>query len=754
MSEILEPHFYTLNELLKNSFLVPVYQRPYSWGKNQVDDMLSDIFSAFKSYKLLKDKLNKEEDESTKKIFEEHLNKSKLYLGNIILHEKTANAYDIIDGQQRITTISIFLLALYSKFYSFNKNFNTDNFNEIKNILWKKIGNNTDKNKRLIELGSIDKEILIRLFDITYSDPLELDKNVEAFEVKCDSQKFVKDNYHIIKEFLNEKFADLNDLNEFTFFILNYVCVITIVSKVNENKVFSIFESINSKGKRLEDIDLIKTRIFSCLNEEDYSTYLSNWGTLIRETKDRLSDYFNIYIKAYIKYYTNDVTYRDFLKLDDELKKHFNKEELKDAYKALIDDLIIKLDCFKAVFDETYTFTLIKNSKFKYYYHLFIKMNYEHPRPLFFRCFCEFKNKELNEDDLVDIMIEVIKFCLVFLTIDNGGSKNAIDAFRWFIWDSNSNKKIIKDWILYRINKKINEHNISKERIFETLKGLDLYSKKQLSAAILSAYDSQYEKDENKQISWDESYSKFSNYGSYELDHIMVQTPDRNDPNLKYYNLGGNLKLKENHDFPSNIKNDMLYDEFKKTILNKIGNLRLKGGDGNSSKGNASDKEFNCYKKLEERNNLICDFFVNKIINLSKCSEDFNSNADNSIRKLKSGNFDFSMEDLDLKGLKPASITICDKTIKIRYLKDILIEVVKYLDSDKLVEMAAEGWKSEQRFILTDNPQNLRSSCEICKNSVYLETNLSGYSIKVYVIKLLDIFNIDKSKVSIYIPEK
>lgn len=436
---------------------------------------------------------------------------------------------------------------------------------------------------------------------------------------------------------------------------------------------------------------------------------------------------------------------------------HFNKDNLREAYKALIDDMIVKLDCFKAVFNETYAFNFINNNRFKFYYYLFIKMNYEHPRPLFFRCFCDFKNNQLTRDDLIVVMIEAIKFCIIFLTIEIKGSKNAIETFRWFIWDADRNKKIEKDWILYRINKKINDTNISKEHVLETLKKLDLYSKKQLCAAMLSTFDSQFEEDDNKQISWDESYSKFSNYGFYELDHIMVQTPDRNDPNLKYYNLGGILKLKDNHDFPNDISNGMNYDEFKSAILNKIGNLRLKGGDGNSSKGNNSDKDFNCYKKLEERNNIICNFFIDKVINLSKCSENFKPNFGDFNKNSKYGNFDFSMENLNLKGLKPTSITIDGRTVKIKNLKDILIEVVKYFDSvdgEKLVEIAEEGWKPEKRMILSNNPANLRYPYEILKNRVYLETNLNSYSIKDYVIRFLEIFNFDKSKVSIYIPER
>lgn len=65
---------------------------------------------------------------------------------------------------------------------------------------------------------------------------------------------------------MNVKFNDsinmINDILQFANYILGKVCLIAIINEDSEFKTFSIFESINSKGKKLEDIDLIKTKIF------------------------------------------------------------------------------------------------------------------------------------------------------------------------------------------------------------------------------------------------------------------------------------------------------------------------------------------------------------------------------------------------------------------------------------------------------------------------------------------------------------
>lgn len=94
----LDPHLWNLENLFKSMYDVPVYQRPYSWDKEQVEVLLNDIIEAYQS---------DSKDEG-------------YYTGNIIVYDKNdkinglITKYDIIDGQQRITTFTLILMALYS----------------------------------------------------------------------------------------------------------------------------------------------------------------------------------------------------------------------------------------------------------------------------------------------------------------------------------------------------------------------------------------------------------------------------------------------------------------------------------------------------------------------------------------------------------------------------------------------------------------------------------------------------------------
>ena len=121
-NELLTPNFWSINQLFKYRFSVPVYQRPYSWQTSEVDSMLFDIWESYEEYKTLT---------------EEEKQKASLYVGNIILHKKAFELYDIIDGQQRITTFSIFLLAIYCKLFELKVDENNRILIKIQSALWK-----------------------------------------------------------------------------------------------------------------------------------------------------------------------------------------------------------------------------------------------------------------------------------------------------------------------------------------------------------------------------------------------------------------------------------------------------------------------------------------------------------------------------------------------------------------------------------------------------------------------------------------
>ena len=98
MAKIFDPDLITLNDLFGSNYEIPVYQRPYSWGKEQVEDLYNDIIQNYDANKA-------------------GISSEGVYTGTIYLkHIQKKGKYDfyyVIDGQQRITSFTLMMLAIY-----------------------------------------------------------------------------------------------------------------------------------------------------------------------------------------------------------------------------------------------------------------------------------------------------------------------------------------------------------------------------------------------------------------------------------------------------------------------------------------------------------------------------------------------------------------------------------------------------------------------------------------------------------------
>lgn len=118
----------------------------------------------------------------------------------------------------------------------------------------------------------------------------------------------------------------------------------------------------------------------------------------------------------------------------------------------------------------------------------------------------------------------------------------------------------------------------------------------------------------------------------------MVQTPEKDSSNFKYYKDEGtgHLVLKDNHDFPTSVSNGMDYELFTKTVLNRIGNLRIYYRDKNSGRGNTAIElkdysGFYTYAAIEERSKKLVDIIIDECMPAPNI--DINAYKTNSIKK-------------------------------------------------------------------------------------------------------------------------
>lgn len=622
MRDYLNPFPSSLEDLLKDKFFeIPVYQRPYSWDIPQISVLLNDLFEEYNTS-----------------------SSNKYYIGNIIIVSNTKknniSTVDIIDGQQRITSFILIFLALYSMCIYRNINPTDTTVICLKNILWKHINRKNERELKCVSLSALEKECFDNIYNECFDNPSNIVNYIEKYSYKSNFEYRIINNFLYIYKWISDKFTQDDHLLNFTDYVLGNVYFIIIDATNNENNIFSMFESINSKGKKLEQIDLIKSFIFSKIDKNSYDIYLKKWGTLIIKTKDNLYDYLQTYIKAYLYYYRQNINIDNFKSIcSKELLSHFKIQNEIEAIKLLIDDLLDKVDFYNMIYSYENLSLILQNNKIRFYYKIFTDINYKHPRSLFFRLFIELHQNKILKNDAIDIIEEIIIFMIKFLTISRKSSKDVITMFSNILNDIYNTKIISKENILLDINTELKNKAITDETIIHSLKSLDAYdNNKKLTIALLAWYESTVIDDQNGvKTSWDQAYNIMNSFNDlFSIDHLLVQKPNINSSKFKYFldETSGLLKLKDGHDFPAFIHNDIDYEIFTTNILNKIGNLRITYRDKNSSRNNKAINlkdygEFTTYKHIEQRESELIKLIVEYLI-----KNTYVNIADNNMRKI------------------------------------------------------------------------------------------------------------------------
>lgn len=282
-------------------FTIPVYQRPYTWSE---DEELQTLFDDLIEYVSSGDSEKRE-----------------YFLGCVVSCKDEAGKQEIIDGQQRLTTLFLILRAIYNKAYSevqayesqpgFNpaevKNEGykiASNFcNMIKRTLWQCDSKTGDPfyDKILLESKANNDETNTVLHEI-------LEKGVVSDEAKDQYSR----NYRRIKELLekygSEHVAGFYDLAEA---ILDKTIVLPIWAD-DRDMALTIFDTLNNRGKPLSDADIFKAKIFdSIVNEKDKDAFIDEWKDLeteINQLEDESMQKLFTYYMYYLRGKSDDVS--------------------------------------------------------------------------------------------------------------------------------------------------------------------------------------------------------------------------------------------------------------------------------------------------------------------------------------------------------------------------------------------------------------------------------------------------------------
>jgi len=270
----------------KNKYVIPPYQRPYSWGIDECTDLFEDLKQQFFD--------NKEEG---------------YFLGNIVLTNTLDNRYEfeVIDGQQRLTTIIMFLKVLY---YFDNSN------SKLKNAIW--ILN--DRTDEIVEPRLITN-IFIEKDELSLKEVL----NVEyKYRKPQDRKDKFKNNIYYLYEAVEQFIKGNNDIEAFIDFLIYDVTLLPIQTEGTSNsnareKALKIFETINDRGLSLSNSDILKSAIYYKSNKcEETEIFIEKWKQLeedaqsIEVSLDRIFKIYSYKIRGLEGIKSPEIGLRDF----------------------------------------------------------------------------------------------------------------------------------------------------------------------------------------------------------------------------------------------------------------------------------------------------------------------------------------------------------------------------------------------------------------------------------------------------------
>jgi uncharacterized protein with ParB-like and HNH nuclease domain len=246
----------SIEKLDRYFFNVPDYQREYVWkADDEVEQFIVDIDNEY---------------------IEETQYQKSYFIGSIILVESKGK-FDVIDGQQRLTTIIIALCAfrdIISKHKKANKlsEKTEEYFNSVRKLLYK-FDIETDKMQYRIDLQYEDsKEYLSSLIS-----------NEDFNETKTNSINKMEAAYNRLKSHF-ESYLE-NGIDALTSYLRYFLLRIELVVIETEelSSALKIFETINQRGAGLNAMDLVKNLIFKEAKEEEFSSIKKTWEKLVHE---------------------------------------------------------------------------------------------------------------------------------------------------------------------------------------------------------------------------------------------------------------------------------------------------------------------------------------------------------------------------------------------------------------------------------------------------------------------------------------
>lgn len=292
---------YYIKDLLSNKFLfeIPDYQRAYSWTKENLKQLVEDIWE---SVELNKARGNKEFDQ-----YEPY------FLGSIVLCSKEykddgCGIYDVIDGQQRLTSIIMLIAAIRDLI-------DNEEYKKVLSDLIYQKPNVLMGIKESIRVKARGKEEEFFKKYILTNGGTELVKDLDMEELSEAKQNMVNAIEVFRDSFFNENGELLEEkLNEFIVYLLQKV-VLVVITTESFTSAFRLFNVINARGLPLTDSDLLKSENLRVMNPEIRKEYTDIWESHEQDLgKEKLDQIIGFMRTMKLKNKVEESVYEEFSK--------------------------------------------------------------------------------------------------------------------------------------------------------------------------------------------------------------------------------------------------------------------------------------------------------------------------------------------------------------------------------------------------------------------------------------------------------
>lgn len=304
-------------------FVIPEYQRPYAWTDEQVETLFEDLW----------------EFTATSGGTERE---GSYFLGSIVAYENEEGEQEIIDGQQRITSLFLLLRAIYTKLVvtpASERTAEANNFiGKIEPAIWR-----TNK-----LTGTVDYKNILLASRVVNNEGNEILRTIlETGKADENAKDNYSRNYRYFQE-LFDKHSTENPLMvyQFIYALLNQAILLPITADTQDTAL-TIFSTLNDRGLPLSDADIFKAKIYNQLEADAKKDFIDLWKDLDEQATDANESiqqlfYYNMFYLRALEQDTKTTT--------PGLRKYYAANKFKRLYQpGLLTNLSVILNLWKVI---------------------------------------------------------------------------------------------------------------------------------------------------------------------------------------------------------------------------------------------------------------------------------------------------------------------------------------------------------------------------------------------------------------------